>query len=300
MNWMAYQDLDTSVHRLSAAPKVALFGSLALGALIFSDLTFLASIFGTCLVLSVIAGVWSTARGMMRAFLFFSFFVFIINLLANQHGTAVLFETSFRFYLWRIPFRVTVESLSAASRMVLRLFSVVLAFFLFSLTTKPEVILNRLSTIKGLGPFGVLLALAYRFIPTIVSDGTEIRDSLKTRGVKFEDVGRREQIRAYSMLAMPLISNGLDRSLLLAEAMESRGYGSARVAIRHPLITSRHDWILAGYYLVLTSLLVSLWAFTGIGEAALITETSSAILSPVVLLAFVLPIMLWRVHSDRV
>ncbi len=298
MSGLTYRDINSPVHRMGAGPKMALLGSLAIFGLIYSDLIFLSTLIVICLVITRISGVWENVVSLLRAFLYFSVLVFIINLLVNQHGSNILFETSFRFYFWNLTFRITGESATAALRMVLRLYSVIQAFLLFSLTTKPEIVLNKISEIKTAGGLGVLLALAYRFIPTILSDGSEIKDSLRTRGVKFEQGGRFERLRAYASLAIPLVTNSLDRSLQLAEAMESRGYGGDRSSLRVDLMDDGRDLMASIFYLVNFLIFISLWALLGVGRAEFVSLSWKAAFSPLMIFLFLVPILIWRGPDD--
>ena len=292
---LTYRDLDSPVHRLGISTKAALFGSLCILSLIYSDLIFLVSVIATCLILARLGYVESTTGKLLRAFLFFSLIVFLINLMANQHGENSIFRTSFRFYFWRINFRITLESLSSALQMVFRLLAVILSFLVFTLTTKPEALLARFSGIRGMEGFGLLLGLAYRFLPTLVSDGVEIRDSLRTRGIQFDEGGRLDRARSYTSLGIPLVVNGLDRSLQLAEAMESRGYGSGRRWSAQPLAGSRFDILLTSYYLIIGGILCCMWLFLGVGSAVLFTFQSHMPLALALVVLFIAPVfILWR------
>jgi energy-coupling factor transport system permease protein len=291
---LTYRDTGSPIHRLGVPTKAAIFGVLFVLSLVYSDLAFLAGAIAICLTLGKIAGVGGKMRGVLSAFLLFSAVVLVINLIANQHGENVLFGSGFRFYIWRIGFQITLESISTALRMVMRLLAVVLSFLVFTLTTKPEVLLSKFSGVRGLEGFGLLLGLAYRFLPTLVSDGSEIRDSLRIRGVQFDEGGRRDRLRSYASLGIPLIANSLDRSMQLAEAMESRGYGSGQKWVSQIHEGSRFDLPLMCYYLLVGTLLLVLWYSQGVGEATLFVRTSFVYVPPIVFLLFVSPILLWR------
>jgi len=275
--------------------KLSLFGSLFLLSMLYSDILFLLSIIATCLILAILANLGQTTKAYVRAFLFFSALVFAINILVNQSGQTALFQISFRFYWWNVRFRITLESLLLALRMVLRLLAVILSFLLFTLTTKPEKLLHRLSAIRGLERLGLVLALAYRFLPTLLSDGRDMKDSLMTRGVSFEDVGRLERIRSYAQLGIPLVVNGLDRSLQLAEAMESRGYASGRRTRQARIPSTLGDRILFLFYLIVLGTLCAFWLLFGIGRVPM-RASCDLLLSGGLITAFVTPVALRRLN----
>ncbi len=289
---LTYRDLDSPLHRLGIHTKIVLFGLLCILSLVYSDLLFLISIAVTCLVLAWGARVGGRATGFIKYFLVFSFIVFSVNLVANQNGENTIFRTTIRFYLWRIPFQLTLESLSSSLRMVLRLFAVVLAFLVFTLTTKPDGMLNRISRLSGFEGFGMLLALSYRFLPTLVSDGALMRDSLSSRGVRFDEGSRLARAKSYASLGVPLIVSSLDRSLQLAEAMESRGYGGDGARKTVPGGRSIGEVLLTSYYLAAGCLFLGLWLLAGIGRASLFGELSLAPVAPALLGVFVAPIFL--------
>jgi energy-coupling factor transport system permease protein len=252
----------------------------------------------TCLFLSYIGGVSRSVAGLLRFFIAFALVVFVVNLVANQHGEHPLLSSTFRFYFWRITFRITLESISAATRMVLRLLALILSFLLFTLTTKPEKLMARFSTIRGMEGFGLLLGLAYKFMPVIVADGIEVRDSLRTRGVRFDEGSRIERARSYASLGVPLLINSLDRSLQLSEALEARGYGSGRRWSVPPLTGNRFDAVASVYGLILGGILLFIWISHGIGSADLFFLTGNFVYLPIIFVALVLPIT-WRWIRDR-
>ncbi len=287
---LTYRQLRSPLHRLGFPCKVALFGILGILSLVFSDLLFLGGVIATCVLLSVRAGVGRRAGVFLRYFLLFSLLVFSINLLANQTGEEELFSTTIRFYVWRASFRITLESVSSALRMVLRLFALVQIFLIFTLTTKPEAILGAVSRFNSFHGFGTLLALSYRFLPTVALDGVRIRDSLKSRGVRFDEGSRLERIRSYASLGMPLILNSLDRGLQLAEAMESRGYGR-RTRTVHTGKVSKLEVAMAAYFVMAGAAFLILFAVWGAGEASLFFQLHNAYLVPVLVFSLILPVL---------
>ncbi len=260
------------MHRLGVGAKASLFGSLGVICLVYSDLIFLLATVALCICLAHRGRVSSKAWAFLRMFLTFSLIVFAINLVANQNGDNVIFRTTIRFYWTRANFQLTLESLSLSLRMVLRLVSLVLVFVIFTLTTKPEIVLRGFSRIKGLETFGLLLALSYRFLPTIALDGARIKDSLQSRGIMFDEGRRIDRVRAYASLGIPLVANSLERSLQLAEALESRSYGVGRNRPGRGIAESFHPSLAGAYYLFLGSLFLALCIFAGIGRAVLFTE----------------------------
>jgi energy-coupling factor transport system permease protein len=66
---------------------------------------------------------------------------------------------------------------------------------------------------------GVSCVIALTFAPQLVNDARRVREAHRLRG------RRRRGLRAWARLAMPVVEGALERSVELAAAMDSRGYG---------------------------------------------------------------------------
>jgi energy-coupling factor transport system permease protein len=66
---------------------------------------------------------------------------------------------------------------------------------------------------------GVACVIALTFAPQLVTDASRIRQAHRLRG------GHDRGLRSWRRLAMPVLEGALDRSVELAAAMDSRGYG---------------------------------------------------------------------------
>ena len=92
-----------------------------------------------------------------------------------------------------------------------------------------------------LGGVGLAITIALAFVPQTLIQLTLIREAQRVRGHRFR--GWRDTLP----LLVPLVSGGLERSLQLAEAMDSRGYGApigraARGRRQVPLVTFLALW----------------------------------------------------------
>jgi energy-coupling factor transport system permease protein len=67
---------------------------------------------------------------------------------------------------------------------------------------------------------------AVRFIPVVMLDALQIMDAQKSRGLEFEKGNIVKRVRNMVPILIPLVVNSVIRSGELAEAMESRAYGS--------------------------------------------------------------------------
>ena len=71
---------------------------------------------------------------------------------------------------------------------------------------------------------GIACVIALTFAPQLVTDARRVREAARLRG---GEVGR---LRRFGRLVMPIVEGALERSVDLAAAMDSRGYGRTTVA----------------------------------------------------------------------
>ena len=83
---------------------------------------------------------------------------------------------------------------------------------------------------------GIAGTVALTLIPQTIAAAREIYDAQRARGYRFRG------LRDASSLLTPLLAAGLERSLVLAEALETRGFGASRSAQPTP----RRRWPLFG------------------------------------------------------
>jgi energy-coupling factor transport system permease protein len=151
--------------------------------------------------------------------------VIIINVLASNQGSHVLYEAGFRLPLVGAP-TLTLEALVFGCAMALRLAVIVSAFALVNLCVHPDDLMR--AAIKLRLPYRSVLvsSLSVRFIPVLMQDARTILDVQRSRGLAFDRGGIVQRVRNRGALILPLLSNSLDRAVQIAEAMESRAYGA--------------------------------------------------------------------------
>jgi energy-coupling factor transport system permease protein len=112
---------------------------------------------------------------------------------------------------------VMLEPLLAALYDGLRLAAIVVAVGAASSLASPARLLK--SVPAAVYEVGVSIVVATTFLPQLVSDVARVRGNRRLRG-------RRESgIRGFGAAAMPVLHGAMDRSITLAAAMDSRGYG---------------------------------------------------------------------------
>lgn len=210
-----YQDKDTRIHRLDARPKMAFVLSVFLISILVSDIFYLAVLFALVMAIVAAAGVARATLGLLRYTVYVAAFLFLFSIFFAQ-GSHVLFSMG--------PVKITRESLLFATSMTFRLFLAVSAFSVMTFAIHPDQLLRALSKF-GLKSM-TSLSIATRMYPTIAADSRNIEDAMRARGAELDDGSFVRKARARAPVMMPLLLNSLDRSMEIAEAMESRGFGT--------------------------------------------------------------------------
>ena len=99
----------------------------------------------------------------------------------------------------------------------------------------------------------MLLGLALRFVPTLQQEMRNVRDAQLARGAKLELHRPAGQIKAVSVLAMPLLLSILRRSDELVDAMEARGYQPGSRSYLYETELTRGEYIVITTLVILTA-----------------------------------------------
>ena len=126
----------------------------------------------------------------------------------------------------RLGGAVTLESLVAALYDGMRLATIIICVGAANSLASPARLLKAVPS--ALYEFGLSVVVAVTFAPQLVADLDRIRTARRLRG---RTVGG---VRGTAAVALPVLEGALERSVMLAAAMDSRGYG--RQATRSPLL----------------------------------------------------------------
>lgn len=119
---------------------------------------------------------------------------------------------------------VTLESVVYGLSTALGLMAILLTFAVFHAAADPYQLLRSLP--RFLVRSGVVLSIAVTFVPQMMVAQQEIREAQALRGHRFRG------LRDLAPLFVTLLSEGLERSITLAESLEVRGF--SRTAERPP------------------------------------------------------------------
>ena len=203
-----FKKADTLLHRLDPRVKFAMAFAIIICSLLFEELLALTVLTVVLLPLARLGKVLKEWLQTLKGLSFLAIFIFAVNIVFIFFGSGKS---------WEFP-----------AAMALRFLVVVSAFSLFFLVTSPDELGLALQQSKI--PFDVVFALtmAIRFVPVLALEIQTIADAQRSKGLELDRGNLLMRIKRRIPLLIPLIVSSVKRSLEIAEAMESRGYGSDR------------------------------------------------------------------------
>lgn len=129
--------------------------------------------------------------------------------------------------------RIYLEGVIFAVFLTLRIFLLVMASSVLTLTTTPvtlcdglESLLYPLTLIKiPVHVFALIMSIALRSIPTLIDETNRIISAQKARGADFETRNIFKKVKAVIPVLIPLLLSAFRRAEELGDAMEVRCYG---------------------------------------------------------------------------
>jgi energy-coupling factor transport system permease protein len=222
-----YKDKGSALHKLNPYPKLVWSISILVLALIIDHPFTLLLLFMVTIPLAIISRVWREWLSFMRFALYLCLAVIVINALVSYHGNHVLLTAPLEIPVMGTP-KITLEAIFYGIGMSLRLLAIISVFALLTLLIHPDDLM--LTLVKMRLPYRSVLVttLSTRFVPTLVDDVERITDVQRSRGLELDKGGFFRRIRNRASIIIILLSNSLDRAIQVAEAMESRAFGTGR------------------------------------------------------------------------
>jgi len=238
-----YIPLPTIVHRMD--PRIKLFIAMFLLVFIFmiGKMTALGILFAMLIVVIMITKVpfMHVVRG-LRPILFLIALTVIIQIFVTKGEPIVEF--------WVIS--ISKEGLFYAGRIVIRLISLVTVSVILTFATSPLqltfAIESFMHPLKRIGfpvaEIALMMSIALRFIPTLLSEADKIIKAQSSRGADFSSGGLIARAKAFVPVIIPLFVSSFRRAEELAQAMESRCFitGGDRGKL-HVIKLKAIDWI---------------------------------------------------------
>lgn len=240
------------IHQLN--PRLKIFTLLLMLVLLFSLKTYGGLIGLFFIAITLIASAKVPFRYFLRGLrpiLYIFIFTLVIYLFFTKGGIVLL----------RIGF-ITVESegVKEGFFVIIRLITLVIFSLLVTLTTTPLSLTNAMGYfLKPLRYIGLpteevamIMAIALRFIPTLMEESQRIMRAQVSRGADFESGSIFRKAKSLVPLIVPLFISAFRRADELALAMEARGYriGAKRTRMYEDVIAPG-DWVALAFVLAL-------------------------------------------------
>ena len=204
-----FTKIDTPMHNMDPRAKFTIIASIFILALLFSELLPLLVLFIIQIPLVFFSKTIKKWIGSLRGAVYLAGLIFAMNFL-------------------------TGSSLTLAFSMTFRFLSLISSFSLFFMTTSPDDLGLALEEMKIPYALTFTFTTAVRLVPTIATDAQTVIDAQKSRGLELEKGNILKRIRNHVPILIPLIVTAIRRSMELAEALETRGFGAS--SKREPMI----------------------------------------------------------------
>ena len=186
-------------------------------------------------------------------------------------GILNIFFTPAETYLleWGI-LRISEKGIQNALFMVVRIMLLVMGTFLMTYTTSPIRLTDGLESLLGplkrlrvpVHELAMMMAIALRFIPTLIEETDKIMSAQKARGADFDSGNIFQKAKALVPILVPLFISAFRRADELATAMECRCYhgGEGRTKL-HVLRYETRDYLTLAFYAALCAAMIALKKF---------------------------------------
>ncbi len=170
------------------------------------------------------------------------------NPLFNTYGERVLFQIFGRPYTWEaLCYGMVIAGIFVAMLLWFGCYSAVLTSDKF------------VCLFGGLIPaLSLLLVMVLRMVPSLTRKAKQLMDARKSIGKGMAETGRLKEKAADGMNVLSALTDwALEGSIVTADSMRARGYGSGkRTSFRLYRMTLR-DWVLLGIMLLLLGLVLA-------------------------------------------
>ncbi|CAM9093346.1 energy-coupling factor transporter transmembrane protein EcfT [Mycoplasma marinum] len=219
---------NTVIHRLD--PRIKLFCNVVLIVIIFLTRSYVAFgiAFAPILLTYVLAKLpLKKLISMLKPVVVIMVFLFIINIFIIDKPTYQWFQT---INYWKI--HISGEALDRTLIIAVRVYFMIVVTTILTSTTKPidltrglEDLMLPLKIVKfPVHIIAMIIAIALRFIPTLLEESQRIMKAQASRGVDFKNGGFKSKVKSTVTLIIPLFVTSFSKAEDLGNAMETRGY----------------------------------------------------------------------------
>ena len=242
----SYNQLDTFVHKLSGLTKLVCFLLLTTTVMLTYDIRIILAILIFSYFLMNKAQI--KFKQVKTMFIYVGIFLitnFILTFLFSPTYGCEIYGTKHVLFPIFGRYEVTLEQLFYQCTKFLKYLSVIPLGMIFFLTTNPSEFASSLNHIKVNYKVCTSLSLTLRYFPDVQRDYHTISLAQQARGLEMSSKAKlMNRIKNIVTILTPLIFTTMDRSELITNAMELRGFGKGKKRSWYsfkPLQTK--DWI---------------------------------------------------------
>ena len=243
---------DSFLHRMDARVKILLLLILLIEVFVFTSAPVYLLMTGITFLLIMISKV--PVRMVLRSLKplwWIILFTFVLHLFSHP-GREI-------YRIWQ--FVITQEGVEQGALISVRLMLLIVLSTLLTFTTSPlkltDALESLLSPFKRLGlpahELAMMMTIALRFIPTLISETDKIMKAQQSRGADFVTGSILSRLKNMVPILVPLFLSAFRRADDLALAMEARCYrgGEGRTRMKEMKL-GRLDYVAIGVFAVLS------------------------------------------------
>lgn len=250
-----YMPGDSIIHRLDPRTKIIAMITLMIFIFFVNNFVGYAILGAFILILITLSGISIEVfvRG-LRPMLFLILFTVILQLFFTRSGELI--------WSWQF-LTLTTDGLYNAFFILFRFVLIIFISTILTLTTQPLAITDGLEKllypVRNVFPvheMALMLAIALRFVPTLMEETDKIMNAQRARGVDFNEGSLTERMKAIVPILIPLFISAFNRAYDLAIAMEARGYQGGEGRTKYRQLSWRRNDTIGLIFVVVICILV--------------------------------------------
>ncbi|MCK4247490.1 MAG: energy-coupling factor transporter transmembrane protein EcfT [Methanomicrobia archaeon] len=207
------------LHSIDPRSKIILSLFLFVVCIFFNNPFFVGTLFFSLIIFLKIFGKVEIRKTLsfLKPMLPFVIMIMLLWILLGSEKGNVIYQ------IWKL--KIKDVNIAMAFAMGFRVLAMILSTFLLLMTTEQRDLVLALVKMKLPYDYGLTIAIALRYVPTLASLAVSITDAQKARGLELEKGNILEKIRKYIPILVPLIVKSIQLAQELAIAIETRAFG---------------------------------------------------------------------------
>ena len=194
-----FKDKDNVIYRLDPRLKIFLLIVYFVLTILYNNIFLQLALFLSIFFIFGMARSFKRFFSFLKSLSFLIFMVFIIN-----------------FIFFTLEYTLIME---------VRLLVMMSSFLILFTTIHPDEMVQALNKLKIPFHYAFIFSLSTRFIPTLGNESEIISNAQKSRGLDLETGNLINRIKNYVPLLVPLFITAIRRAYLVAESLETKGFG---------------------------------------------------------------------------